>query len=87
MSATLTTTYGTTSPARPDTDILRLRGTPESIQAGSLTITPVIDHSNSAVGAEVSGVDWDRPISSEIVKQVRPPAPIRSNIMLTDLDI
>lgn len=71
MSATLTTTYETTCPARSDTDILRLKGTPESIQAGSLTIIPVIVQNISAFGAEVSGVDWDRPISSEIVKQVR----------------
>lgn len=87
MSATLTTIYDTTCPARPDTDILQLEGAPIPIQAGLLTVTPVIVHSNSAFGAEVSGVNWDSPISSDIVKQVRLSAPTEPNDILMDLNL
>ncbi|RDW62411.1 hypothetical protein BP6252_11844 [Coleophoma cylindrospora] len=73
MSTPLITTYENTCPARTATGVLRLRGAsePQSIHDGSLTIEPVLVSPNSAFGAEVSGVDWSRPIPPEMVKQVR----------------
>jgi hypothetical protein len=73
MSSTLklTTTYANTCPTRNAAAVLHLRATPNSIQDGSLTITPVMVSSDSAFGAEVSGIDWSRPIPTETIKQVR----------------
>jgi alpha-ketoglutarate-dependent 2,4-dichlorophenoxyacetate dioxygenase len=70
MSTTFTTTYENTCPARPDAGVLRLRGSSEIIQHGSLTIKPVMVSENSAFGAEVSGIDWSRPVPPEVVRQV-----------------
>jgi alpha-ketoglutarate-dependent 2,4-dichlorophenoxyacetate dioxygenase len=67
---TFTTTYSNTCPARNAAAVLHLRATPNSIQDGSLTITPVMVSGDSAFGAEVSGIDWSRPIPPETIKQV-----------------
>lgn len=65
---TLTRTYENTSP--PANGVLRLRGAPETIQDGVLTITPIIVSGDSSFGAEVSGVDWSKPVPEKLVKQV-----------------
>ncbi|RDW66637.1 hypothetical protein BP5796_09386 [Coleophoma crateriformis] len=72
MSTPLITTYENTCPARTATGVLRLRGAsePQLIRDGSLTIEPVLVSPNSAFGAEVSGIDWSRPIPPEMVKQL-----------------
>lgn len=56
--------YETTCPPRPGADAV------EPIQRGTLTIRPVFESGGSSFGAEIYGVDWSKPISSEIVAQV-----------------
>jgi alpha-ketoglutarate-dependent 2,4-dichlorophenoxyacetate dioxygenase len=42
----------------------------ELLQEGKLTITPILNSGTSVFGAEVSGLDWSKPIPEEIVHQV-----------------
>jgi len=60
-----TMTYENTCPPA-STAVLRLRGAHGPIHEGSLTITPVF----ASFGAEVSGLDWSRPIPQEIINQL-----------------
>lgn len=59
-------TYENTCPASP----LRLQDAAPDIKDGNLIITPILTYGDSAFGAEVAGVDWSRPVSEELVKQV-----------------
>lgn len=70
MSSTFTTTYENTCPARATTGSLKLGGANDPVQHGTLIVRPVMVSGDSAFGAEVSGVDWIRPIPDEIVKEV-----------------
>lgn len=79
LTATLTRTYPNTWPKAvdasdsPSAGTLRLRATGSvSYTEGTLKITPVIEREDGDVfGAEVSGVDWEQPVSPEITQQVR----------------
>ncbi|KUJ17604.1 putative alpha-ketoglutarate-dependent 2,4-dichlorophenoxyacetate dioxygenase [Mollisia scopiformis] len=68
MVNAFTTIYETTYPARGP--VLKLRGSSESFQHGSLTVTPVIMSDNSSFGAEISGIEWNNAIDPEVVKQL-----------------
>lgn len=68
--ASLTRTYENRCPPPSDAATLRLRGAALEVNEGTLTIKPVLLSENSSFGAEVSGVDWSRPITEDIVKQV-----------------
>jgi alpha-ketoglutarate-dependent 2,4-dichlorophenoxyacetate dioxygenase len=57
-------TYERTSPPRPDGPY------PGDMEHGSLIVTPVLQFEQSVFGAEVSGVDWSKPVPSETVTQV-----------------
>lgn len=78
LTATLTRKYPNTWPRAvetadsPSVGSLRLRANGSvSYTEGTLKITPVIEREDGDVfGAEVSGVDWDQPISPEITQQV-----------------
>lgn len=82
MSATFITTYEHTCPARTDAGVLRLRGATETIQHGSIIVKPVLVSENSAFGAELSGIDWSRPVPPEIVQQVNILAKINISLQL-----
>ncbi|KAJ5658669.1 alpha-ketoglutarate-dependent 2-4-dichlorophenoxyacetate dioxygenase [Penicillium longicatenatum] len=56
--------YETTCPPRPGADAI------EPIQEGVLTIRPVFESSASSFGAEIYGVDWSKPVPSEVVAQL-----------------
>jgi alpha-ketoglutarate-dependent 2,4-dichlorophenoxyacetate dioxygenase len=56
--------YETTCPPRPGTDAIG------PIQEGVLTIKPVFESGASSFGAEIYGVDWSKPVPSEVVAQV-----------------
>ncbi|KAJ8064439.1 hypothetical protein OCU04_006777 [Sclerotinia nivalis] len=61
-------TYENTCPRTGQ--VLKLRGAPASFQEGALSITPVLTDGSSSFGAEVSGIDWSKPVPEEIVKQL-----------------
>ncbi|KAH8895330.1 putative alpha-ketoglutarate-dependent 2,4-dichlorophenoxyacetate dioxygenase [Thozetella sp. PMI_491] len=67
---TLTRTYENTWPEAPDAGTLKLRGASPEIHDGELVIKPVLHSGSSNFGAEVSGIDWSRPIPEETVKQL-----------------
>lgn len=67
MSVTLTTRYETSCPARLDDG---LNTKPQPIQDGSLIITPVMTSTDASFGAEVSGIDWSRPATPQLISQV-----------------
>jgi hypothetical protein len=69
MSATLTTVYENTWPPRGQVSS-GAKAMPGPIREGSLIVTPIMAHDDSVFGAEVSGVDWSRPISQEMANQV-----------------
>ncbi len=77
MLSTITRVYPNAWPARPasghhqEGGVLSLTGAPARIQEGGLTVQPVLQMGGSSFGAEVSGVDWSRPIPEATVKQVR----------------
>lgn len=45
-------------------------GTNEGIREGHLTIKPVLQLDDSSFGAEISGVDWSKPVPAEVVSHV-----------------
>ncbi|KAH8698693.1 putative alpha-ketoglutarate-dependent 2,4-dichlorophenoxyacetate dioxygenase [Talaromyces proteolyticus] len=55
-------TYENTCPSQTDKHSV--------IQDGNLSVTPVLQSEDSAFGAEVTGVDWSRPIPEETVAQL-----------------
>jgi hypothetical protein len=57
------TTYPNTWPSQSETDR-------EPLKEGKLTITPILNSGTSVFGAEVSGIDWNKPVPEEIVHQV-----------------
>lgn len=60
------TTYPNTWPSQTE----QLGTDQEPLQEGELTITPVFTSGTSVFGAEVSGLDWSKPIPEGIVHQV-----------------
>jgi hypothetical protein len=63
---------------------IRLRG--EEFQVTEdLSISPVLNSKASVFGAEVSGVDWKKPVSEGVVKQVRKSIKIKQATRLTTL--
>ena len=42
----------------------------ETEDVGGLTVVPVLKGQQSVFGAEIFGIDWDEPISTEMVQQV-----------------
>jgi alpha-ketoglutarate-dependent 2,4-dichlorophenoxyacetate dioxygenase len=60
------TTYPNTWPSRADQSEASL----EPFQEGELTVTPISNSGASVFGAEVSGLDWSKPIPEEVVHQV-----------------
>lgn len=67
MLESITRVYENVSP--PTASVLRLRGAPDVLE-GSLSVTPVCINEDSVFGAEISGVDWSKPVPDEIVEQV-----------------
>ncbi|KAK9424998.1 putative TauD/TfdA-like domain-containing protein [Seiridium unicorne] len=65
----LARTYENRCPAASDAGTLRLRGAP--LQDGALTIKPVLVSENSSFGAEISGVDWSRPIPEDTLVKLQ----------------
>ena len=70
MLTNITTVYPNTWPPESSDGVLRLRGAPAQIQDGQLTVRPILVSENSSFGAEVSGVDWSKPVPDTIIKQV-----------------
>ncbi|THY89062.1 putative alpha-ketoglutarate-dependent 2,4-dichlorophenoxyacetate dioxygenase [Aureobasidium pullulans] len=67
MFESLTRVYLNTAALEPGS--LRLRG--EDIEMiGGLTVVPILVAGGSVFGAEVFGVDWKKPISSDVVEQL-----------------
>jgi alpha-ketoglutarate-dependent 2,4-dichlorophenoxyacetate dioxygenase len=62
--------YENTCPSSSSAGSLQVRSVAAETQDGSLTIRPVLVSQDSQFGAEVSGVDWSRPISKHVVEQV-----------------
>ncbi|KAF2711204.1 putative alpha-ketoglutarate-dependent 2,4-dichlorophenoxyacetate dioxygenase [Pleomassaria siparia CBS 279.74] len=67
---TLTRTYENTCPVPSHAGTLRVRGAATEVREGALTIRPVLVSEISQFGAEVSGVDWSRPIPEQVVNQL-----------------
>lgn len=72
MSTTevLTLPFPTENNWPPSPDSLRLRRSSAAIQQGSLIVKPILQADDSSFGAEVSGVDWERPVPEDVVQQV-----------------
>lgn len=70
MFETLTRVYDNVAP--PTQSVLRLRGAPDTEvpSTGGLTVTPVMVNGDSVFGAEVSGIDWSKPVPEETVQEV-----------------
>ncbi|ORY56908.1 uncharacterized protein BCR38DRAFT_478547 [Pseudomassariella vexata] len=67
---TVTRTYENTCPPSSSLGTLHLKGGHAQVREGQLTIRPVIVSGDSSFGAEVSGVDWSRPVPEDIVQQL-----------------
>ncbi|WWD19800.1 hypothetical protein CI109_104264 [Kwoniella shandongensis] len=65
LTTSLIRTYPTTASGSSGTLHLRGGPAPTTTESG-LTVVPVMVHSDSEFGAEISGVDWSKPISDEI---------------------
>lgn len=65
----LTRVYENRWPAAP-AGVIRLSGSASKLQEGALCIIPVLASEDSCFGAEVSGIDWSRPVPEEIVDEV-----------------
>jgi len=62
---------------------IRLRG--EDIEhLDGLSIVPILITKSSVFGAEVSGVDWKKPVPEKVVKQVRMPIKTKQATRLTN---
>jgi alpha-ketoglutarate-dependent 2,4-dichlorophenoxyacetate dioxygenase len=60
------TTYRNTWPSQTS----QSEATFEPLQEGNLTVSPILTSGEFVFGAEVSGVDWSKPIPEDIVHQV-----------------
>lgn len=60
------TTYQNTWPSQTD----RSDTTLEPLRDGELTVAPILNSGASVFGAEVSGVDWSKPVPENVVHQV-----------------
>lgn len=65
-----TKTYENRWPSSSSVETLHSRSAAPGTVEGSLTIRPIVASSSSSFGAEISGINWDRPVPEEIVTQV-----------------
>ena len=70
MIQSLPRTYENVFPPSNQQTLKGRVGTHQPIQEGHITITPVLHDEQSCFGAEIEGVDWSQPLSTEEVEKV-----------------